>query len=327
VIGALTWLRRWGISLASFAGGLVTLFVLRRDLPHAAWIIGYVVLLGLVVAVLSEVREALEARGRRFVVGAAEYLIQSLYHGALLFLLPAYWASTTVTSPNVGFFALLVALALIATFDPWYRALVQRRPWAKAVFFVVSVFGALNVALPLVGVPPRLALPASAYLAVLAVTPAVRRARGWPWLRAASALGLLAVIAAWTAHAGRMLVPPAPLSLGRGALVRAVVDGEPVGRFERSISVAEVRENGALVAYTPIHAPSGLRQPVAHVWRLRGRIVGVVTLSPVRGGRREGFRTYSRKTVFPADAVGPWSVDVVTESGQLIGRLRFRMTP
>jgi hypothetical protein len=70
-----------------------------------------------------------------------------------------------------------------------------------------------------------------------------------------------------------------------------------------------------------------LHQPVAHVWRLRGRVVDVVSLSPVRGGRREGFRTYSRKTWFPPDPVGRWSVDVVTESGQLIGRLRFRITP
>jgi hypothetical protein len=66
---------------------------------------------------------------------------------------------------------------------------------------------------------------------------------------------------------------------------------------------------------------------VAHVWRLRGRIVDVVPLTPVRGGRREGYRTFSRKTGFPLDPVGRWSVDVVTESGQLIGRLRFTVTP
>ena len=49
---------------------------------------------------------------------------------------------------------LLVVLALLATFDPWYRVIVHPRPWLGYAFFVVSIFAALNVALPLVGLPP-----------------------------------------------------------------------------------------------------------------------------------------------------------------------------
>ena len=57
-------------------------------------------------------------------------------------------------------------------------------------------------------------------------------------------------------------------------------------------------------------------------------MVSTVRLAtPVQGGRAGGFRTYSRKTDFAADAHGRWSVDVVTASGQLIGRLRFRVDP
>jgi hypothetical protein len=56
-------------------------------------------------------------------------------------------------------------------------------------------------------------------------------------------------------------------------------------------------------------------------------VVDVVKLSPVHGGRREGFRTFSRKTGFPPDPVGRWTVDVVTASDQLVGRLRFRVVP
>jgi hypothetical protein len=326
VTRTVVWLRRWGISLASLIGGLLTLFVFRRDLPRAAWIIGYVLLLWLVVAVLTQVRGVLEARGHHRVVGAAEYAVQSLGHGILLFLLPAYWASSTVTSGNVVFLGLLLVLALLATFDPWYRALVQPYPWATALFLLVSIFGALNVALPLVGMRPEGALVASAFLAMLALTPTVRRASGWPWIRTLGVLTVAALLGAWAASAGRAWIPPAPLSLGHGTIARTVVEGEPAGAFSGPISVTQVRENGGLVAYTPIHAPAGLRQPVAHVWRRGGRVVDVVSLSPVRGGRREGFRTYSRKTGFPADPVGRWSVDVVTESGQLIGRLRFRIT-
>jgi hypothetical protein len=81
------------------------------------------------------------------------------------------------------------------------------------------------------------------------------------------------------------------------------------------------------VAYTAVYAPAGLNQAVAHVWRRNGEIVNVVPLSLVRGGRTEGFRTYSRKSDFGVDPSGEWSVDVVTASGQLIGRLRFTVTP
>jgi hypothetical protein len=56
-------------------------------------------------------------------------------------------------------------------------------------------------------------------------------------------------------------------------------------------------------------------------------VMDVVRLTPVQGGRQEGFRTLSRKTSFPEKPSGRWSVDVMTESGQLIGRLGFRVTP
>ncbi len=323
----LQWVRRWGVSIASLGGGLLTLFVFRRDLPRAAWIIGYVLLLWLLVALLAQVRDALETRGHRFVVGAADYAVQTLYHAILLFLIPAYWATTTLTSGNAVFLAVLVVLALLATFDPWYRALVLPRPWATGVFFLASIFGALNVALPLVGVSPRWALMVSAFGAILGLTPMVRRRLSWPWASAVGVMAIVAMTGAWLAFLGRAFIPPAPLSLGRGAIALAVHDGAPQGRLHGAITASALRENGGLVAYTPIHAPAGLRQPVAHVWRLRGRVVDVVSLTPVRGGRREGYRTFSRKTGFPAEPVGRWSVDVVTESGQLIGRLSFRVTP
>ncbi len=327
--GALAWLRRWGISCASLVGGLLTLFVFRRELPHASWIIGYLLLLWLLVAVMLQVRDALaasERRVHRLVVTAGDYTIQTLYHGVLLFLLPAYWASTTVTSVNVVFFVVLVTLALLATFDPWYAALVRGRPWTTYVFFLVAVFGALNVALPLVGVPPHVALLLSAWIAMVALTPAVRRARRWPWPRAVAVAAAAGVMAAGLVSVGRAAIPPVPLFLARAALAWPVGPLATLEPAPRAIPLAELRARG-LVARTAIYAPAGLDQPVEHVWRRNGRVVDTVALSPVHGGRREGFRTFSRKTSFPADAVGRWSVDVMTTAGQLIGRLRFRVVP
>jgi hypothetical protein len=323
------WLRRWGISFASLAGGLLTLFVFRRGLPHVAWIVGYLLLLWLLVTVLVQVRDTLEESDKRshhLMLTATEYTVQTLYHGVLLFLLPAYWAATTLASANVALLALIAVLALLATFDPWYRALVHPRPWLGYLFLFVSTFGALNLALPLVGVPPFEALLVAAWAAVVSLTPAVRRARGWRWVTSVAVTTIAGLAAAAAAGRWCVVVPPAPMFLARGELawtVESVDSPEPV---TGAVRASELHARG-LVARTAIYAPAGLRQPVEHVWRRDGRIVNVVRLTPVEGGRREGFRTFSRKTAFPADSVGPWSVDVMTASGQLIGRLRFRVVP
>jgi len=320
-------LRRWGISLASLIGGLLTLFVFRRGLPRVSLIVGYLLLLWLLVALLVQVRETLsgsERRISRFVLTATEYTIQTLYHGVLLFLLPAYWAATTLTSPNAFFLALLIVLALLATFDPWYRAVVHPFPWFGYVFFLVSMFGALNLALPLVGVPPFWALMIAAWLAVLALTPAVCRARAWRWRTGLVATAVVGLVVAGAAALRPIVIPPAPLFLASKSLgwTAGTIDAlEPIAG---SIRAADLQQRG-LVAYTAIYAPAGLRQAVEHVWRREGRIINVVRLTPVEGGRQEGYRTFSRKTAFPTDPVGRWTVDVMTASGQLIGRLRFRV--
>jgi hypothetical protein len=102
---------------------------------------------------------------------------------------------------------------------------------------------------------------------------------------------------------------------------------EPVEPVDSPIPASTVAGWGGITAYTAVYAPAGLRQPIEHVWWKDGRLVGSVPLSPVRGGRKEGFRTYSRKTDLQPPYEGRYRVDVVTASGQLIGRLRFTVTP
>lgn len=323
----LPWVRRWGISVASLLGGALTLFVFRRGIERIGWMIGSLLLLWLLFAAVAQVRGTLlasERRTHRLVLLAADYTIQTLYHGILLFLLPAYWASTTLTARNAVFLAVLVLLALLTTFDPWYRALVLPRPWLGAGLFLVSTFGALNLALPLVGVPPHVALLLAAWTACVALTPAVVRARRWTWLEAFGAMSLAGVAAAALVYGGRGWIPPAPLFLARATLAWNVESVERLEPVRGPISAGALRERG-LVAYTAIHAPAGLTQAVEHRWMHEGRLVNAVPLAPVQGGRREGFRTWSRKTAWPADPAGRWSVDVVTSWGQLIGRVTFRV--
>src|SRR5262249_6236283 len=72
--------RRWGISIASLVGGLLTLFVFRRGLPHVGLIVGYLLLLWLLVAILVQARDTLaasERRTHRLVLTATEYAVQT----------------------------------------------------------------------------------------------------------------------------------------------------------------------------------------------------------------------------------------------------------
>jgi hypothetical protein len=135
--------------------------------------------------------------------------------------------------------------------------------------------------------------------------------------------GLLGLAAVVLVNAVRIAIPPAPLTVARSVLAWSVEEHEPVQPIGRQITVGDLRRFGGIVAYTAVYAPPSLRQAIVHVWRRDGRVEDVVRLSPIRGGRREGFRTFSRKSGFPADPVGRWTVDVMTPSGQLIGRMRF----
>ena len=133
----LHWLGRWGASICSLALGTLTLFVFRRGLPHVGWIVGYVVLLWLLFLLLSEWRAMLEERGGPLVIGAGEYAIQTLYHNLLLFVLPAYFASATVTSPNV--IVLAVVAGVIAT-GGIHLGEVARIALLSAAFMAAVVF-------------------------------------------------------------------------------------------------------------------------------------------------------------------------------------------
>jgi len=317
----------WVPSIGSLVLGLLTLVVFRRGLPHVGWIVGYLLLLWLLVVVLAELRAPLEQRGRRLVLDAGEYAIQTLYHNLLLFVLPAYYASATLTSANVLFLAGLAAAALLTAMDPWYRRLVHPRPLLQHLLLGFSVFAALNVALALVGIPPILAVEGSAALAMMALTPAFRRQGPGGSTRAYVKAALLAGFAMLAVGYGRALVPPAPLFLAQAVAARTVTEREPVDVIHGSIPAATVAEWGELAAYTAVYAPSGLRQPIEHRWSKNGEQFARIPLSPVRGGRAEGFRTYSTTRNLTPPLEGRYTVDVVTASGQLIGRVRFTLTP
>jgi hypothetical protein len=148
------------------------------------------------------------------------------------------------------------------------------------------------------------------------------------WARALAFALAIAVVATGLIWVGRVAVPPAPLFLAAKQVARDVQELTPVDPLEGPIPAATVMEwGGALAAYTAVHAPAGLRETIEHVWWKNGRVIARVALSPVQGGRAQGFRTWSRKSDLGLPLEGDYVVDVRTTSGQLIGRLTFTVTP
>jgi hypothetical protein len=322
----LRWTARWGVSLASLLAGIATLIVFQRGPDYFPWIVGYLLLLWVGGVVFAHLRQALELHQRRIARVALDYTLQGLHQDLLLFLLPVYYASTTLSSRNVLFLLLITAAALLTSIDPWYQASVLRYPWMAQALFAFGLFASLNVGLPLIRVRSGLALASSTFLTVLALTPAIRRRFALPWRQAAlrCALGgLLGALAIWSI---RDWIPPAGLYLSAATFARSVEQMTPVEPISEA-SAATLQAWGGLVCFTAVSAPVGLTEPIYHFWRKDGVPFARIALSPIRGGRPGGYRTYSRRSDLGSDPVGKWTVDVRTAQGQLIGRLRLRVTP
>jgi hypothetical protein len=214
---------------------------------------------------------------------------------------------------------------LLTTIDPWYRAAARRVGWLESGILGLALFGSLCVALPLLGIPVGWALPLSGAGSVLALSPVVWRAARDLRRGAVAALAVGAVALALVLSRGVAWFPPVPMHLARVTFARAVLDLEPIEPVFR-IPLSELRANGGVLAFSAVVAPAGLRDGIQHVWRKDGKVVDRIALA-VRGGRPAGFRTFSRKADLGPTPLGSWAVDVLTTSGQLLGRARLTVTP
>lgn len=133
-------------------------------------------------------------------------------------------------------------------------------------------------------------------------------------------------------------IPPLPLALKDAGVYHGAVRiddeyrllGEPTAWFEaylRYNTVFHRAPNESVYVFTAIFAPTGLSTTVSHEWqryveRSREWVTEEVTPYFIVGGRDGGYRGYSIKS---QASEGKWRVNVVTEFGQLIGRVAFEV--
>ncbi len=134
------------------------------------------------------------------------------------------------------------------------------------------------------------------------------------------------------------LIPPIPLSMKDAGIYHNVerqMNGNYVvesedhglrGYFEFYKKFYQV-VGEPVFAYTAIFSPTNFNTTVIHEWQYYNEknemweVQNTVDLQ-VKGGRENGFRTFSVRNNLKE---GKWIVNVLTERGQLVGRLRFNV--
>lgn len=328
VLRLVAWLRRypWIVALFGFFSGVASFILVDRQ-EGIARVIPLVLLASWLWLLLENVlRRWLDARFHmRLPQPVVRYITQLIHQESFFFVLPFFFFATVWNSGQAVFMAALCLAALISVVDPVYYKWLAPRRWVFLGYHMLALFTVLLTALPIILQVPtsetyRYALAAAVVLSLPSFMAILRRRVRW---RGLALVGLLLAlgIGGWY---GRLWVPPATLRLTEVALsLELDRAGRSPGQSVSELTEAQLR-GGGVYAYTAINAPLGLEEKVFHVWRYDGRVVDRIALE-IRGGREAGYRAWSVKQNFPEDATGRWQVQVVTDAGQMVGSMRFRV--
>lgn len=312
------------IALGGFLSGIGSFILVDRQAGLASWV-AVLMLVSWVWLMLENTLTGLFARtfNREIPQPLLRYATQMIHQETLFFVLPFFFITTTWNSGQLVFTGLLGAAGLISITDPLYYKWLAPRRWLFLALHTLTLFTALLTALPII---LHLTTAQSFKLALIAamVLSFPSLASSFPintWRR-----GVALVLVTLSVGAGgwllRSWVPPATLWMTEVAVSTEVLNRQP-GESLDEIAASRIRGSG-LYAYTAINAPRGLNERIYHVWQKDGQEVDRIALD-IHGGRKEGYRAWTRKQNFPPNPVGKWQVRVLTEDGQVIGVLRFKV--
>jgi hypothetical protein len=313
----------WALPAVSFATGWLSFALVKRGDALARWI-ALLALLGWVWLLLEPpVRHYLERRKAGVGKFVANFLTQSLQQEMLFFALPLLLGATQLHAGQLLFTSIAASAALLTTLDPLYERHVAARAATRLAFHGYCSLIAAVVVLPMVvRVPLEQALPLSLLgvgVWLLLTTPMSLRSIHSPERKVLWLVGsTLAPLLLWML---RSQVPAAGLVVTSAVVTHTIAELEPGAPIER-LPQAELEQG--MVAFAAIRAPSGMSQQVVFEWHHAADAERIS--AEIHGGRAAGFRTYSRKQVFPREARGRWTIDILTPQRQLLKRLSFVVT-
>lgn len=254
--------------------------------------------------------------------------LKNLYQSMLFFLVPFYWKTATFDHPNRFFLYILGLLAVLSTVDVVFDQFLMRWKAPASVVYFFILFSCLNLVLPALFPNTRtlvvlLAAAALAAFVFFSMHVPLRKL-----MRPAWALALMAAIgvAVFGAYAARRGIPPVPLYISVGAVGPQLL---PDGRLSMHVSALHMSLIQEMHALTDVVTPGGRGDNLFHVWSHEGLEVQRGPVEP--GGSPPAGTVRLRSTLrsfnLPSDFTGHWSIDVVTEDGQLVGRVPFEVIP
>jgi hypothetical protein len=329
--------------LGGFAFDSVTLT--RADqFREALWIVVHLLAVAVCIVLINRQQPApagdgKSARRKHFWLANA---VQFLFGGLLSTYIVFYFrsATLTVTWP----FMLILVAAFLA--NDRLKEQHERLAFQVGLFFL-SIFAFAMFMLPVLlhRIGPAVFL-ASGALSLVLIWGFVAALENYSRDRIqADRISLAASIAAIFIALNAMyflnVIPPLPLSLKDGEIVHSVTRtaaGEYIVRCESRNALFgyfnvfddfHEAPGDSVSAWSAVFSPPGLNLTIVHEWQFyneetrRWTTESRITLKVI-GGRDGGFRTYSTKS---HAAPGLWRVNIKTEEGAVIGRIRFRVVP
>jgi heme/copper-type cytochrome/quinol oxidase subunit 4 len=311
----------WGHSLYALALGVGFMWVGSRHhtfLRIAGFHIVFIWTTSLVLARASRGEETIRPWWRWLRLGI-NYVNKNFYQQILFFILPIYYASATGWSRNMTFVALLAVSAVLSTIDVIYDRHLSTRPLLSASFFAFNLFACVNVALPVLwSISNATSLRVATVSAVVGFVSIARRpsefARRATWMWT----GVGAVVVLFGVDLSRPLIPPAPLRLANTSFGLSL--DRRAFRLNSPVETLSSDWSGRVYAVTGLLAPLGLRDNVVLHWYRDGRPDFSSTAHDIVGGRSEGYLLWTSTRVATTTRDTALRLEVVTESGQLIGR-------
>lgn len=300
----------------AIAMSVVCIVFWRRGFEHIPVVVFLIILaIGCIALRLYLLRN----RANRMLDTLANFAVLFALSNVLFFVLPFYLESITFPSLNILFGAVLLGIAVIVNWYDLYDRWVLQRPLAGSIFYALTIFCVLNFIFPVIfGMRNVWSLLLSGGLSglfvILFAFPHMSVARSLA--NALKAFGGIALVlaAVWL---GRSAIPPAPLRLTAATACGSIESYRPVAPA-RVITGSGAQE---VFFYSSIFAPLGLSEGIVHVWYHEGKKLLEINVSEIRGGKREGFGTWSWHR--PREGAGRYTIEVWTRGGQLLGRGGF----
>jgi hypothetical protein len=324
----------WLHSVYALLLGCTVVAFAQKGFEHARWLsvsLGAAWLLVVAIFRLGAAGSAHDAaaptktRVRFFVM---TYVLKNFYQGMLFFLLPFYFKSATVFSYNGSFLALLAVCTVLSTIDLVFDRVLMRWTVVGALFHGLTLFACLNLVIPAL-------LPDTRTLYTLLSAAGAAVVGFWTihlrtsLLKDLRYLALL-VVSLWLGLGGtyavRRAIPPVPMYMASGAVGPSLLADGRLAMEVTSLHAAVLRQ---VIAVTDIVVPGGKGDRLVHVWRHDGVELHRASEETSRvegpsGAIRLRSALFAEESL-PEELAGPWSVDVETDDGQLVGRVTFRV--